>query len=108
MANDLLLPLAEIETIKPELLLAAAEQPQTNRFAIDSGNGRNAHIDVLITRLQIHATILRQSAFGDVHVRHYFQARDDGRLQDAQLRRHSDFVQNSVDSRSEERRVGKE
>src|SRR6266516_1643602 len=98
MANDLLLPLAEIETIKPELLLAAAEQPQTDRFAVNSGNGRNAHIDVLITRLQIHAPILRQPAFGDVHVRHYFQARDNGRLQNAQLRRHSDLVQDSIDS----------
>src|SRR5438094_5988243 len=98
MANDFLLLSTQIEPIEPELLLTAAEQAQTDRFAVDGGNGRNAHIDVLITRLQIHAPILRQSAFGDVHVRHYFQARDDGRLQDAQLRRHSDFVQNSIDS----------
>src|SRR4029453_10929363 len=98
MTDDLLLLLAEIESIKPKLLLASAEQSQTDRLAVDSGNGRNAHIDVLITRLQIHAPILRQSAFGDVHVRHYFQARDNGRLQDAQLRWHSDFVQNPIDS----------
>ena len=98
MANDFLLFLAEIEPLKIELLLASAEQTQTDRFAVDSRNGRNAHIDVLITRLQIHAPILRQSAFGDVHVRHHLQTRDDGRLQDAQLRRHSDFVQNPIDS----------
>ena len=51
-----------------------------------------------MVRLQIHAAILRQTPLGDVHVRHHFQARDDGRLQDAQLRRHRDFVQNSVDA----------
>src|SRR5213595_968636 len=48
--------------------------------------------------LQIHAAILGQPTLSDVHVRHYFQARDDGRLQDALLRRQRDFVQNSVDS----------
>ena len=39
-----------------------------------------------------------QAALGDVHVRHHFQARDDGRLQEAQLRRDRDFVQDAVDA----------
>src|ERR1700758_2763409 len=98
MADDLLLFFAQIESIEPELLLAPAEQSKTDRFAVHRGNGRNAYIDVLITRLQIHSAILGQPAFSNVHVRHHFQARDDGRLQDAQLRRHSDLVQNSVNS----------
>src|SRR5207247_7176042 len=98
MAYDLLLFFAQIESIKPELLLAPAEQSETDRFAVHGRNGRNAYIDVLITRLQIHAPILGQPALSNVHVRHHFQARDDGRLQDPQLRRHSDFVQDSVDS----------
>ena len=46
----------------------------------------------------MNAAILRQAALGDVHVRHHFQARDDGRLQQAQLRRHRDFVQDAVDA----------
>src|SRR5262249_28709793 len=96
VADDLFLLLAQIEPLKIELLLAAAEQAQTDRFAIDSWYCRNAHIDLLIICEQVHSTILGQSPLGDVHVRHHFQARDDGRLQDAQLRRHSNFVQNSV------------
>ena len=97
MANDLLLFPAQIEPIEPELLFAPAEQTQTDRLAVDRGNGRDAHVDILITRLQIHAPVLRQPAFGDVHVRHHFQARNNRRLQDPQLRWHCDFVQNSVD-----------
>ena len=97
MANDGVLFLAQIETIETKLLLAAAEQTQTDRFAVNRGNGRHAHVDILIVRLQIHAAILRQTPLRDVHVRHHFQARDDGRLQHAQLRRHGHFVQNSVD-----------
>ncbi len=96
-ANGRLLFLAQIETIESKLLLAAAEQSQTDRFAVDSGNGRHAHVDVLIIRLQIHAPILGQTAFRDVHVRHHLQPRDDGRLQYTQLRRDGHFVQNSVD-----------
>ena len=52
----------------------------------------------LVVGLQIDAAVLRQAALGDVHVRHDFQARDDGRLQHAQLRRHRDFVQDAVDA----------
>ena len=49
-------------------------------------------------RVQIDAAVLRQAALRDVHVRHDFEARDDGALQHAQLRRHGDFVQNAVDA----------
>ena len=52
----------------------------------------------LLVRLQIDAAILRQPPFRDVHVRHHFQTRDDGRLQQTQLRRDRDFVQNAVDA----------
>ena len=48
--------------------------------------------------LQIDAAVLRQTPLGDIHVRHHFQARDDGRLQQAQLRRHRDFVEDAVDA----------
>src|SRR6516162_9961243 len=98
MADDILLFFAQIESIEPELLLAPAEQSETDRFTVHGGNGRNADIDVLITRLQIHSPILGQPAFSNVHVRYHFQARDNGRLQDTQLRRNGDFVQNSVNS----------
>ena len=47
--------------------------------------------------MQIHATVLRQTPLGDVHVRHHFQARDDGCLQHAQLRRNRDLMQNPID-----------
>ena len=53
---------------------------------------------VLFGGLEIDAAVLRQAALGDVHVRHHFQARDDGRLQEAQLRRDRDFVQDAVDA----------
>src|SRR5438874_9901266 len=98
MTDDFLLSLAEVESIKPELLFAAAQQPQADRFAVHSRNRRNTYIDVLIARLQIHAPVLRQPPLRNVHVRHYLQARNDGRLQNAQLRRHGDLVQNSVNS----------
>src|SRR5205823_12689094 len=52
MANDLLLLFAQIEPIEPELLLAAAEQTQTDGFAVHGGNSRDADVDVLIVRLQ--------------------------------------------------------
>ena len=48
--------------------------------------------------MQIHPAILRQAPLGDVHVRHHFEARDDGGLQKAQLRRHRHFVQNAIDA----------
>jgi hypothetical protein len=45
----------------------------------------------------LNSAILGQTPLGDVHVRHHFQTRNDGRLQQAQLRRHRDFVQDSID-----------
>src|SRR6266496_218493 len=98
MPNNFLLLVAEVEAIKSKLLFTADEQSQTDRFAVYSRNGRNADVNVLIVRLQINAPVLRQAALRNVHVRHYFQARDNGRLQDSQLRRHSDLVQDPVDS----------
>ena len=47
--------------------------------------------------MQLDSTVLGQTPFGDVHVGHHFQARDNGRLQQAQLRRYRHFVQDSVD-----------
>ena len=79
------------------LRLIAAEQTQADRLAVHGRNRRNADVDVLAVGLQIDPAVLRQTAFGDVHVRHDFQARDDRRLQQPQLRRHRDFVQNAVD-----------
>src|SRR5206468_10647753 len=52
---------------------------------------RSANVYLHIAGEQIHSAILRQSALRDVHVRHHLEARDDGRLQDAQLRWHGDF-----------------
>src|SRR5438093_13738539 len=105
MADDLLLFFAQIESIKPELLLAPAEQSETDRFAVHGRNGRNAYIDVLITRLQIHSPILRQPALSNVHMRHHFQARDDVRLQDSTLRRDIDFALDSGNTISNLRSV---
>ncbi len=48
--------------------------------------------------LQIDAAVLRQAALRDVHVRHDFEARDDRRLQQTQLRRHRDFMQDAIDA----------
>src|SRR6478672_124685 len=47
--------------------------------------------------VQLNSAILRKTPLGDVHVRHHFQPRNDGRLQQAQLRWHRDFVQDSID-----------
>src|SRR5262249_364489 len=98
MSNNFLLLFAEIESIKSELLFAADEQSQTDRFTVDRGNGGSAYGNGLTVRLQINAPVLRQTTLRDVHVRHYFQARNDGGLQHPQLRRHSDLMQDSVDS----------
>ena len=73
ISNNGLLFLAQIQTVESKLLLAAAEQSQADRFSVDGGNGRHAHVNILITRLQIHAPILGQTAFRDVHVRHHLQ-----------------------------------
>ncbi len=97
MPDRFLLLFAHIEPLKTELLTAAAEQTQADRFAVHRWNRRNANVDLLITRLQIHAPVLRQSPLGDVHVRHHFQSRNDRRVQQAQLRGHRDFVQDPVD-----------
>src|SRR5437764_229947 len=99
MPDDFRLLLAQIEPIKAKmLLLAAAEQTQADRFAVHGRNRRDPDVDVLLVRLQINAAILRKTPLSDVHVRHYFQAGDDGRLEQAKLRRHSHFVQDSVDA----------
>ena len=74
MADRLLLLLAHVQPVESELLPAAAEQSQADRFAVHGRNGRNANVDLLITCLQIHAPVLGQAPFGNVHVRHHFQS----------------------------------
>ena len=71
MANDLFLLLAQIEALEIELLLATAQQTQTDRLAVDCWNCRDAYVDLLIVRVQIHASVLRETPFRDVHMRHY-------------------------------------
>src|SRR6202008_5134429 len=85
------------EALKIKLLIAAAKQPQANRFTIDRWNSRDTHIDLLIAGVQVHSPILRQTALGDVHVGHDLEARDYGLLKYSQLRRDCHFVQNAVD-----------
>src|SRR5438477_5724265 len=97
-ADDVFLSFTEIEALKAELLTTAGEQTQANRFAVHRRDGRNANVDLLIVRVQIHAAILRQTSFGDVHMRHHFQSRNNRGVKHAQLWRHRHFVQNSVDA----------
>ena len=72
MADHRLLFLAEIEALKTELLSSAGEQTQTDGLAVHRRDGRNADIDFLIGRVQVHPAILRQTPLRDVHVRHHF------------------------------------
>src|SRR5437899_295097 len=51
-ANRPLLFLAQIETLEAEVLAAAAEQSQADRFAVHRRNRGNANVDLLIARLQ--------------------------------------------------------
>src|ERR1041385_325644 len=81
MTNDALLFLAQVEAVETKLLVAPAEETQAERLAVNGGNCRDAHIDLLIVGVQIHPPVLRQAPLGNVHVRHHFQARDDGGLQ---------------------------
>ena len=90
---------AEVETLETEcMLLIATEQTQADRLAVHGRDGGNADVDGLLGGLEVDAAVLGQAALRDVHVRHHFQARDDGRLQEAQLRRDRDFVQDAIDA----------
>ena len=58
MPDDFFLAFAEIEPVKTELLFAAAEQTQTDRFPVHRGDGGDTHVDVRPACLQIHAPVL--------------------------------------------------
>src|SRR5207248_6560001 len=68
--------------------------------------------DLLTFNAHVDTSVLRQSFFGNVHAAHDFDARNDCCLKSLQLRRQRNLVQDAVNtitnSRSEERRVGKE
>src|ERR1051326_52035 len=97
MPDRLLVFFAQIEPTETEMLSASREQSQANRFPIDGWNGRNADVDFLVIGVEIHSAVLRETPLGDVHVGHYFQTRDDGGMEQAQLRRYRHFVQDAVD-----------
>ena len=84
---------AKIKSLKTErLLLIPTQKTQADRFAVDRWDGGNANVNLLVGGFQIDPAILWETALRDIHVRHDFQTRDDGRLEQAQLRRDGDLV----------------
>ena len=75
---------------------AAREQPKVRALAESRGNGRDATVNFFAADADVNATVLRQPAFGDVHVCHDFDARGDSGLKAFQLRRHRGLVQRTV------------
>ena len=52
--------------------VAAIEDAQHHRLAVDHGDDRDAHVDLAPGDLQLDAAVLRQSLLGDVQVREDF------------------------------------
>ena len=77
---------------------ASGEESEGDGFAVDGGDRGHADIDGASARGEIDAPVLGESAFGDVHVGHDFQSRNDGTLQDSKLWWDSDFVENAIDA----------
>ena len=73
---------------------AAIEHAQHDAFAELRRQGRNAQIDAAARDLLLNATVLRQAAFGDIHVRHDLDARNHREREMPRRRRH--FVKRAV------------
>ena len=82
------------EHLEIEIHVRAIEHAQNNAFAELRGQSRDAQIHVATGDILLDATILRQPAFGDVHVRHHFHARNDRQCQMPRRRRH--FVKRAI------------
>ena len=62
------------------------------------GNHGNADVHFRLVDADLDAAVLRQALFGDVQVAQNLDAREDGRLELLQLRRHGDVLQNAVNA----------
>ena len=86
----------EAERGEIERQRAAVEDAQHHALAVDRGHGRDAEIDLLAAHREPDAAVLRQTALGDVELRHDLDARDDGVAQPR--RRRLDLAQHAVDA----------
>ena len=59
--------LIEAKFVEGEEYFAAGQQTQGHAFAIDSGHGRDADVDLLAFDPNVNAAVLGQAFFGDVH-----------------------------------------
>src|SRR5437773_380811 len=88
--------LGHTEHLEIEVYGAAIEHAQNNALAKLRGQSRDAEIHAAAGDIFLDATILGQSALGDVHVRHHFHTRDYRWCQ--MSRRWGHFIQRAIDA----------
>ena len=86
----------EAEFIQADMQAGAHQKTQTDALTISRGDRRDADVDLVAAAADVDATVLRETALGDVHVGHDLDARDDGGLEPFELRRHGRLVEHAV------------
>jgi len=61
---------------KPEEIAGFVEQPEHHPFAVGDGYGGNTDIDILVSDFNLEAPVLGESFFGNIHLGHDLDPRD--------------------------------
>ena len=85
--------------VKIEDALIFLQQTKDDTFAVHAGDGGNTDVQRIAGRVQFDTTILRETAFRDVHAREQFDTRRDGGV--LVFRRAEDGLQQTVDAETD-------
>src|SRR5439155_12038869 len=90
--------LGHAEMLGAQDRVAAVEDSQHDRFAVDHRDDRDADVDLAAGDFELDAAVLRQALFGDVQVRQNLDAADDGGVEAADGAGHVGLDQHAVDA----------
>ena len=96
--DHLVVALAHAEVAEANDAAALLEEAERNAFAVGSGAGGDADVDVLAVRAYADAAVHGQALLRDVQVRHDLDARNDRGLHALELRWEIDLVEEAVDA----------
>ena len=90
--------LRHAQMFQPEEGIAAIENAQHDCFAVNHRNDADAQVDLASGDFQPDTAVLRDALLGDVQMTQDLEARDNRRLEFADLRRNVGFDQHAVNS----------
>ena len=74
LVENLLLLLGHAKALYCQLLRGSVEDSDDDPFAILGRQGRYTQFDALVSDFHLNPAVLRQSLFGNIHIRHNFNA----------------------------------